>query len=111
MEGPGSPHSMLGLSREDLEAMNLQQLRSRDTAIEQVLGQAGHVSLYDFDCGTASWVRPPRSPGPRCAPWPRNPPFASVRVWMRVLQSIYSLFLPFSLSYFHWVRQETMIYS
>merc|ERR1719281_2175134 len=46
---------MLGLSREDLEAMNLQQLRSRDTAIEQVLGQAGHVSLYDFDCGTASW--------------------------------------------------------
>ena len=83
MEGPGSPHSMLGLSREDLEAMNLQQLRSRDAAIEQVLGQAGHVSLYDFDCGTASWVRPPRSPGPRCAPWPRNPPSASVRVWAR----------------------------
>ena len=83
MEGPGSPHSMLGLSREDLEAMNLQQLRSRDTAIEQVLGQAGHVSLYDFDCGTASWVRPPRSPGPRCAPWPRNPPSASVHMWTR----------------------------
>jgi hypothetical protein len=46
---------MLGLSRQDLEAMNLQQLRARDPAIEQVLGQAGHVSLYDFDCGTAAW--------------------------------------------------------
>ena len=45
MEGPGSPHSMLGLSREDLEAMNLQTLRARDPAIEQVRGSAGHVSL------------------------------------------------------------------
>merc|ERR1712162_45497 len=48
---------MLGLSQEDLEAMNLQTLRARDPAIEQVLGSAGHVSLYDFDRATASWVR------------------------------------------------------
>ena len=68
MEGPASPQSMLGLSREDLEAMNLQTLRARDPAIEQVLGSAGHVSLYDFDRATAAWVR---------GSTPMTPPFVS----------------------------------
>ena len=86
-EGPGSPHSMLGLSRQDLEAMNLQQLRARDPAIEQVLGQAGHVSLYDFDCGAAAWVRapPPGRPGPRCAPGAPAPASAHARALLRAL--------------------------
>jgi len=38
-------------------AANLNVLRRMDPEVEEVLGRAGHVCLYNFDTSTQQWVR------------------------------------------------------
>jgi hypothetical protein len=45
-------------------AANLNVLRRMDPEVEEVLGRAGHVCLYNFDTSTQQWVR--ASPLPLC---------------------------------------------
>lgn len=46
-------------------ATNLSVLRRMDPAVEEVLGRAPRVCLYNFDTAAQQWVRT-RAPKPTC---------------------------------------------
>lgn len=58
----------LQLDQHSTAALNLTVLQRQDPAVEEVLLTAGHVTLYDFDVASSTWVSATGTVGPALAP-------------------------------------------